>query len=1142
MIVNMNNKVFRIVFICTLGLLFGSRGYAQDNTYQSVLSEHTWHRLAVTQEHVYKLDYATLEAMGIDMETLNPNEIRLFGNPSGALPEKNSEARPDDLTEMAIYVVGADDGSFDSEDMVLFYGQEPTRWRLKDEGNDTYARERNLFSDTTYYYLCVDSGVEGLRIGQKATLPVEDATNVISDFPDFVWHEEELFSPYFQGQNWYGEQLKDPETPFMLSFVLPNLVKTKPLLVKSQVLGRISTGSMRYNLWVNDNHLADNLMIGKLSTHYYGRMSTLAKQAMSESDTLSVQLSFGAESTASLFVDYIEIYGWRQLKRVGSFFPFRLMPSQFGNGKSAIWVQNTNAQYWLWEVTDPLRPVLQEGILSGGNYVFATDERTEKRYAMFNPDRALPVDHWSVLPNQNVHGIGEVDMLILTSIEFKTQAQALADYHDERDGLRSAVVDVNEIYNEFGTGHPDPSAIRDFVRMVYLRSSGRLRYLTLFGRASTDYRNIMGYGQNFVPTYESADSSFWELDFCADDYFGLMDPEEGAKCDGRVDIGIGRIPVSTVEEADMIVRKIKHYDDLAATHGIWKTDMLMFADDEVTTYVDYSETYCRMFDTLKPAIRAKKLYTGAYPTVSTSSGTEIPGANADLKRFFDEGALLMLYTGHGGVKGLTGENVFTNADINRLSNLDKMPFVYTATCEFTKYDNPLVVSAGEKMFLNPNGGSVAMFTTCRPTYGIDNNKQTKAFVNVFFDLDEEGQPQRFGDIVRLSKSDPLNYSGNTSQKNINIRFLFLGDPALRLPVPNQEVVIQKINGQWAGTSDNIELHAMSMVTMEGVVKNRTGNVDAGFNGTLWVRLFDKASKIKVDRYGSNSRNVYCHKNILYHGMVSVVNGRFTISFQVPKDIMPEMGAPRFALYAYDSIRGIDAMGKYDGLILGGIDPAMVADDEGPKIDFYWNTPDFVNGQSVERQGVLYADLYDAQGIYHYDFSLGRDIMLNSNLMAYDHLVVNDCFEPALNDFRRGRIAIPVSDLTPGTYEFGLKVWDTQNNPSEASLWFVVDDDLFLSQVHNYPNPFSDETRITMTHIGEDGNFDVNIEIFDCMGRPVQRLQKRVTATDGVIEPIRWDGCSYSGTPLRSGVYLYRLTLTDESGFFRTVSQRMVISR
>ena len=1138
----MNNRIFRILFLCVFAFSSGVRGYAQNNTYQSVLSEHTWLRIAITEEGVYKLDYATLMDMGIDMNILNPSQIRIFGNPAGSLPEKNSEARPDDLTEMAIYVVGADDGIFDSEDMVLFYGQEPTLWRLKDAGNETYLRERNLYSDTTYYYLCVDSGVEGLRVGEKASLPVEDATTVISEFPDFVWHEEEMLLPYFQSRNWFGEQLTTPETPYNLTFVLPNLVKTKPLLVKSQVLGRVRPGNMYYDLWANDNHLASQVSIGKYSDHYYGRLSTLSKQAMSDSDTVAVQLSFNAESTASLYVDYIEIYGWRQLKRVGHFFPFRLMPSQFGAEKSAVWVQNTNAQYWLWEVTDPLRPQLQEGIVSGGNLVFATDERTEKCYALFNPDYAMAIEHWINLPNQNVHAIDEVDMLILTSSLFKDPAQALADYHAEIDGLRSAVVDVNEIYNEFGTGHPDPTAIRDFVRMVYGRSGGRLRYLTLFGRASADFRNLMGYGQNFVPTYENADSSHWELDFCTDDYYGLMDVNEGDHSKGRVDIGIGRIPVSTVEEAESMVRKIMHYNDLSVTQGLWKTDMLVFADDEETTYVNNSEKYCSMLDTIVPAMTPKKIYTGAYPTVSTSSGTEIPGANADLMRSFDEGSLLLIFTGHGGVRGLTGESVFNNADINVLANYDKMPFVYTATCEFTKYDNPLLVSAGEQMFLNPNGGSVAMFTTCRPTYGPQNDRQTQAFVKVCFDRDEDELPLRFGDIIRRTKSDPNNFNNSTPLENINIRFLFLGDPALRFPVPCEDIAVQKVNGEWVEGSDNINLHGMSMVTMEGVVKKNSGVVDTGFNGILWVRLFDKASKIRVNRYGAGYRDVHCYKDVLYQGRVSVTNGRFTVSFQVPKDIMLENGQPRFTLYAYDSIRGLDAMGKFDDLTLGGIDPAMVADDEGPKVDFYWNTPDFVNGQLVERQGVLFADLYDAQGIYHYDFSLGRDIVMNSNLMAYNHLVLNDCFEPALNDFRRGRLAIPVSDLEPGTYEFQLKVWDTQNNPTEALLWFVVDDDLFLSQVRNFPNPFNEETRISMTHVGEDGDFDVSIEIFDIMGRPVQHLSKRVTSTNGVIEPIRWDGCSYSGTHLRSGVYLYRLTLTDENGFFRTVSQRMVISR
>lgn len=1136
------NTILKTLF-CAAALLVGRLGFSQDNTYTSVLSQHSWYRISITQEGVYKLDYATLEAMGIDMATLNPNQIRLFGNPSGSLPEKNSEARPDDLTEMAIYVAGADDDVFDVQDVVLFYGQEPTRWTLVNSNTMTYKRERNYYSDTTYYFLCVDSGIDGMRVGEKSTLPVLGTTTVISEFPDFVWHEEELMTPFFQGQNWLGESITHPDSVLSFPLVLPNLVKNKPIRVALQVMGRIIQDSgMYYDVWMNDNYVVNHNLIPKAGNNYYGKMASATKQISLDSDTIDFRMSFSATESASLFLDYVEVYGWRTLKREGEHFPFRLMPSQFGEDVSAIWVQNTDADHWLWDVTNPLRPMLQNGVLSGGNLVFATDEKTEKRYLMFNPAAALEVMHWTSVANQNVHAIADADMLILAPSIFKEQAQSLADYHAEWDGMLSVVVDVDEIFNEFGTGTPDPTAIRDFVRMVYRRSGGRLKYLTLFGRASADFRNLKGYGQNFVPCYEAKENPNHDVSFCTDDYFGLMDSDEGVNSEGRVDIGIGRLPVSTAEEADIVLHKIRHYNDLAKTHGDWKTNLLMVADDETTDYVNNSETYGNMFDTINHALTQKKIYVGAYPTVSTSSGVTVPGANADLMQALDKGALMMLYVGHGGVKGLTGECLFTNSDINALTNLDRMPFVYTATCEFSKYDNPLLVSAGENMFLNPNGGAVALFTTCRPTYGNNNNKHSQAFVQTVCQRGSDGKPLRFGDIVRLTKANNLNYSSATSLANLNIRFVLLGDPALRFPEPTENVNVQKINGVVVSTVSDVQLHAMSMVNMEGDVKTVNGLVDNDFNGKIWVKFYDKKTKIKVNRHGSGSKYVFCHKDVLYHGQATVQNGKFNISFQVPKDIMPDNGVARFSFYAYDSIRGIDAMGCFDGLTLGGTDPATIADDEGPQIQFYWNTPDFENGQTVERFGVLCADLYDAQGIYHYDYSLGRDIMLHCSDKAFDGIVLNDSYEPALNDFRRGRIAIPVNNLTPGTYEFSLKVWDTQDNSSEASLWFVVDEDLFLSQVRNYPNPFADETRITMAHFGEDGNFDVNIEVFDIMGRPVARLFRRVSSTNGVIEPIRWNGCNDFGAPLRSGVYLYRLTLTDETGYFRTVSQRMVISR
>ena len=1146
MIFSMKKPILTIFSFLML-LLLGQSGMAQDNAYHSVLRQGTWTRLSVAQEGVYKLDYATLQAMGVDVSALNPNQIRIFGNPAGALPEKNGASRYDDLSEMALYVSGAEDGSFDEGDFVLFYGQEPTRWYLN---GDKYERNRNYYSDTTYYYLCTDSGIDGLRVGEKESLPAEEATTVVTEFPDFQWHEQELMSPFNIGRNWFGEVLNTQDPELRLDFVFPHLATDKALSYKAGVMGRNKSGAMHYNLSIDDNLLVNNGLITKAGENYYGVLADSGGQFFLDGDTAHLILSMNPEETkASLYLDYIEIYAWRQLKCTGNLFPFRLKPSQLGAEKSAIWIQNVSNGQWLWDVSNPLVPVKQLGRVTAGNFVFAIDERIEKRYFLFDPSQAMSIASWTPIANQDLHAVNDADMLIITHERLWEQAQELADFHAEKDRMLCVVADVKQIYNEFSTGTPDPTAIRDFIRMVYYRSAGNLKYVTLFGRASFDYRDLYGYDLNLVPCYEMMDKPNHEISFCTDDYFALMDDAEGEGCTGHVDLGVGRIPASTAEEAEAALRKIRHYYDLSTTYGEWKADHLFVSDDENSDYIDNNQEYERIMDTIEPAMNRNKIYCGVYPKVNTTSGYRFPQVTADMLHAIDGGLLTLTYTGHGGVVALAEERIFGNSEMATLTNIDKLPFVFTATCEFSKYDNPLLVSAGEQMFMQPNGGAIAMMTTCRPTYGIHNVRLGRCLVNVMYRRDAEDKPLRFGDIARIAKADNANFTNNSSLPtalSLNIRMVLFGDPALRLALPQGKVRTLKINGKQADI-DEIVLHAMSMVNVEGEVATYDGQLDTQFNGEVWVRLFDKKITMKVpysSKEGNGTRTVKYHKDVIYKGKATVRNGKFTLNFQVPKDINLECDAPRFSYYAYDSIRGIDAMGCFDGLVLGGTDPSMVPDNEGPNISFYWDDPSFTNGDVVQPQGTLYAELYDAQGIYHYDFSLGRNIMLNSNASGYDNKVLNDRYEPALDDFRRGRVTLPVSDLTPGTYSFSLKAWDMQDNASEASLWLVVGEelDVFLAQVRNYPNPFSEETYFTLAHFGDDGDFDLTIEIYDLMGRHVDHLEKRVSSVGGVIEPIRWDGCDKNGSPLHSGVYVYRLTLTSDTGFTRSVSQRVVLRR
>ena len=279
-------------------------------------------------------------------------------------------------------------------------------------------------------------------------------------------------------------------------------------------------------------------------------------------------------------------------------------------------------------------------------------------------------------------------------------------------------------------------------------------------------------------------------------------------------------------------------------------------------------------------------------------------------------------------------------------------------------------------------------------------------------------------------------------------------------------------------------------------------------------------------------NYSFYNDVIYEGKASVVKGRFKVQFPVPADVNQASGAGCVSYYAFDSIRKVEANGVLESLVVNK--PLDVVDNQGPEIKLYWDSPDFENGDVVRRSGVLYADLYDEHGIYHYDVSIGRDIVLRSNVKGCENQVLNDWYEPAVDDYQRGRVIFPISDLEDGTYEFSLKAWDTQNNPSEVEMTFTVRQGAIIAQARNYPNPFASETWFVFDHGDMTDHLSVNIDVYDVLGRLVTSIQKETDAETGVVNPIRWDGSCLS-----PGLYVYRITVTNSKGKSSSMSQRMV---
>ena len=1120
----------KIYFI--LLLLVWSAGIqleAQNNVTESVLKDHTWYKLAVMDEGAYCIGYDDLQSLGIDMSSIVPSQIRLFGNEAGMLPERNRDARPDDLSELSILVTGSDDGSFDRDDKIVFYGQGPVKWSLEENG--TYVAQRNAYSDSVFYYLCLDSGEEGLRVLPKASVTPQEDSHAITRFPDFIYHESEEISPYSQGRVWYGDMINMENPSKVFEFPIDNLVKSEVLSVDSKVLGRSNKVAMQYSLWANENLVVDAAVISGFSNQVYGYEHRATRQFFADEEKVTLRYELRDNgANPMLFIDYFTLNFWKELVFVEDELPFRITPEQQKEQTvSKVLVRCVTSDLLCWDVTQPLHPGLQQGDFSAGSFSFGLDDHQEHRYFLFDIESAKPISAIYPIHNQNIHGIMTAHMLIFTPRAFWEQAQELAAYHLQEDQLNCVVVDVEEVYNEFGTGIPDPSSMRDFIRMIYQRSNQQLQYVLLMGKGSFDYRNILGRGNNFVLTYETENLPYSEIySYCSDDYFGLMGPDEGVDCEGYVDLGVGRFPVTTAEQAEKMINKVKHYKE---SHGLWKNYHYFAVDNDSRDYLRYQEQSEKILDTACHAMTVQKIFWDSYPLVQTPSGEAVPEASKALNKAFDEGMLVMSYIGHGGVKGWSKELVLSISDIQAMKNFHCMPFVHTATCEFSKFDNPSVVSAGELMAMQPNGGAIAMLTTTRPTFGPHNDLLAKSLHNELYRM-EDGKSKRFGDIVKASKSNQTYYHA------YNKNYVLYGDPALRFDYPDEVVSTSYINNH--NGSHEIVVHANELVNVMGTIQTQNGTVDEDFNGVLEIRLFDKKSTFTTIGALTDQRDYSYFVDVLYEGKVSVREGRFSAEFMIPNDINYSYGPARLTYYAYDSIRQVDAMGIFENMTLGGkSEPAV--DSQGPDIQIYINNPSFESGDTIAHFGTLVANLFDEQGIYHYNVSIGRDIVLYSNMSDYNNIVMNSHFEPALNDYQRGSVIFPLEELKNGNYTFTIKAWDTQNNSSESTIWFTVADGNLLTAVYSFPNPSRGDTYFTFCHGDKSEDLDVRVDIYDVMGRHVVSLNEHTSSPGGVVAPIHWDGRGQDGALLKAGIYVYRLSIVEESGIVRSTTQRLLIN-
>ncbi len=1094
----------------------------------SVLHSGDWYKFAVPRNGVYRISFDLLRKTGIDPAKIDPRNIRIYGLEGGMLPQSNAIERPSDLLECAIFVHGESDGRFDRSDYILFYAEGPDDYEY-DQARGIYRYENNLYSDLNYYFLTVGTD-QGRRINSSEN--VAGDFHLITSFNAFSHYEKDAINTERSGREWFGEQF-GTQTVHTLTYNLPGLTAGSTMQVVSDVMARSHTPAS-FKLSINETLLAEQNIAAVPNGRY-------TVKGLHRRDTLSVQVDdIGAtgRSTQQVryefvpgtgfsagYLDFILLDFVRNLALYDNQ-TFFLSSESTGYPTCTFQVSSMTSDSRIWDVSDHHNVREQEFVLTGSTGKFSTSTADLKKWMVFNSKQPEPT-FISKVGNRDLSGIVTPNVLIVTHPDFHVEAERLATHRESASGLSTAVVTTEEIFNQFASGRQDLTAMRDFAKRLRDKNPSTLQSILLFGKGSYDYKDRIPGNTNFVPTYQSRNTLHPLQTYSSDDYFGFLEESEGNWGESpaehhTLDVGIGRLPVTTIEQARSVVDKIIRYDTDTRTLGAWRKKIVFVADDGntedgFTSLHQYqSDELAKAIEEDNSAFDARRLFVGSYEKKVQPNGETVPGLVDDLKRTFDLGALIINFTGHGSETVWTDERILTEATIAELRN-DRYPFLVTATCEFGRQDDPLRISSAEQSVLHPNGGAVGLVTTARPVNAQMNFTLNRAFYEALF--------QRVGDhyatIGEIFRKTKNNSTAGVSNRN----FSLIGDPSMTLALPDYTAEVTSM--KTAHGSDTIK--ALSSVTVRGRILTPSGTLASDFTGFLEATLNDRQRQFSTIGRNNPPFSYEQWDNAVFRGQASVENGEFEFHFVVPKGVSTSITTGRLGVYAADPVSGYEATGVYTSRI-GGVESGVANDITPPVIRLFVGDTTFVNGGIASPDTYLVAKIKDLNGINISGIDPAHSIVaqLDGSEQTFD---LNEYFVSDLDSWKSGTIRFPILGLEPGPHQLTLYASDVFNNRAQAAVSFIVTDgsELVIEEFGNYPNPFTENTTLFFTHNRSGDDLWAQLSIFNLAGQLVTSAEYSVAQSGYHIDLLELNVASgASGKKLPPGPYLARVIVRSMS--------------
>lgn len=1099
----------------------------------SLLASGQWFRFRVEKTGVHRIDQSFLSSLGMDVNSIDPRKIKIYGNGGNMLPLRNSLNTEYDLVENSIFVAGEENGTFNQGDYILFYAEVN---QFSEESN-THI---NVYDNNAYYFITAD-GANGKRVAPYVE-PGGNATTTITRFNDYQFFERDEVNPTLVGRRWFSNRF-DINNEQSFDFNFPNIVSGTPVEVS---VFCIATAEVTTSMSIDINGQNQGaLQFSTINTTTLASGRNFLGEVNASSETVNVTLRYNNSGNpqSNAFLDYISVNALRQLTGSNSQINFRYDEAATITGIGEFQFSNASQYSQIWDVTNTgsIAVIANENNLQTLNFK-APMGQVRKYVAVHNNDLYTPIRVTpSTIPNQNLKGtifrdeqgnFQDVDYLIIAPPMLLQPALRLANHHKNRNGLRVKVVTTDKIYNEFSHGKQDIVAIRNFVKYIYDNASSpenRIKYLNLFGDTSVDYKNRLQGNNNMVPTFHVVDNFSISASntYMSDDFFGMMDPNEGTMITSdKLDIAVGRMVVDNVTLANDMVNKVIRYQSEAAL-GNWRNNFVLVSDDADSP----SDANLQFrLDSLgnaisfhKPFVNVIKIHSDAFQQETSSGGNRYPKVNEAIENAIDVGTLVLNYFGHGGEDGLASERIYTKETAQNLRNRNRYPLVVTVTCEFSRFDNPLRPTGGEYTYWNKEGGAIALISTTRQIgvgLGTDFNQKLGEYLYAYF-MDDFVPP---AEALRSAKND-------ISNSNRRVIF-YIGDPAMHLAFPKKEVRLTTVNGMPLGAA-NDTLKALGRIKLGGEVVDRFGNLATNYNGILEAKVFDK--RLQRQTLGNDGTTNAQGQLIImefetlgegiFNGQASIANGQFEFEFVVPRDIAIPVGEGRVSLYARRNNSLEDQAGANETILVGGINQNAPVDNVGPQIRLFMNDESFVSGGITNNSPTLIAKLEDESGI-NTASGIGHDIVAILNGDETNPFILNNYYQAEVDDFTKGSLSYRLRDLEEGLHTLTLKAWDVYNNSSTAEIQFVVagSNELKIERVLNYPNPFVSYTEFWFNHNRPFEPLEVQVQVFTVTGKVVWTRNQLVNTEGFLSREITWDGRDDFGDRIGKGVYVYKLTV------------------